>query len=59
MSTDGFINDLRVFQLSDVTRLDDFSLSAKDLKYSFLDLRRVEVTLFSIGDYVKPCPIDK
>ena len=49
MLTDGFINDLRVFQKSDVARLADFSLSAKDLKYSFLDLRRLEVTLFLIS----------
>ena len=49
MSTDDFINDLRVFQWSDVARLDDSSLSAKDLKYSFLDLHRLEFALFLIS----------
>ena len=49
MSIDGFINDLRVFQWSDVARPDKSSLSAKDLKYSFLDLHRLEVALFLIS----------
>ena len=46
VSVDGFINDFRVFQKSDNDKLDDFNLHANYSKYSFLDLRSLQLHHF-------------